>query len=62
MLPTAGYARMYSALNVHHFMKLSCVQHLTREGLELLSDVVCTLARAEGLYAHAHSVERRLER
>ncbi|MHC1571002.1 MAG: histidinol dehydrogenase [Methermicoccaceae archaeon] len=62
VLPTAGYARMYSALNVHHFMKLSCVQHLTREGLESLSDVVCTLARAEGLYAHAHSVERRLER
>ncbi|KUK30268.1 MAG: Histidinol dehydrogenase [Methanosarcinales archeaon 56_1174] len=62
VLPTAGYARMYSALGTHHFMKLSCVQHLTREGLKAVSDVVCTLARVEGLYAHAHSVERRVER
>jgi len=62
VLPTAGYARMYSALSVHHFMKLSCVQHLTREGLKSLSETVCTLARVEGLYAHAHSVERRTER
>ncbi|MHC1602611.1 MAG: histidinol dehydrogenase [Methermicoccaceae archaeon] len=61
VLPTAGYAKMHSALNTQHFMKLSCVQELTREGLEALSDVVCTLARAEGLYAHAHSVEKRLE-
>lgn len=56
VLPTAGYAKSYSALDVHHFMKRSQVQMVTKEGLDTIGDVVEILAKAEGLAAHAASV------
>jgi len=56
VLPTAGYAKSYSALDVHHFMKRSQVQMVTKEGLETIGDIVEILAEAEGLAAHAASV------
>ena len=59
VLPTAGYAKSYSALDVNHFMKRSQVQIVTREGLETIGDVIETLATAEGLAAHANSVRVR---
>ena len=61
VLPTAGYAKSYSALDVNHFMKRSQVQIVTREGLETIGDVIETLATAEGLAAHANSVRVRRE-
>jgi histidinol dehydrogenase len=62
VLPTAGYARVYSGLNVSHFCKTSTVQMIDREGLEDISDIVINLAEAEGLHAHADSVRERLKR
>lgn len=59
VLPTAGYARQYSGLDVHHFCKTSSVQILTREGLDSIGDIIETLATAEGLSAHAQSVRVR---
>jgi histidinol dehydrogenase len=59
VLPTAGYARMYSGLDVRHFCKTASVEMIDRNGLETIGDVVETLARAEGLDAHAHSVKVR---
>jgi histidinol dehydrogenase len=59
VLPTAGYARQYSGLDVHHFCKTSSVQILTREGLDSIGDLIETLATAEGLAAHAESVRVR---
>jgi histidinol dehydrogenase len=59
VLPTAGYARMYSGLDVQHFCKTASVEMIERNGLETIGDVVETLAQAEGLYAHAHSVKVR---
>ncbi len=59
VLPTAGYARMYSGLNVDHFCKTSTIQMIDREGLEAIGDIVETLADAEGLHAHAESVRVR---
>ncbi len=56
VLPTAGYAKSYSALDVHHFLKRSQVQMVTKEGLETIGDIVEILAEAEGLAAHAASV------
>jgi len=56
VLPTAGYAKSYSALDVHHFMKRSQVQMVTKEGLDTIGDIVEILAEAEGLAAHAASV------
>lgn len=59
VLPTAGYARLYSGLDVNHFCRRSTVQMITREGLEAIGDVVETIADAEGLHAHAESVRVR---
>ncbi|HIJ07600.1 MAG: Histidinol dehydrogenase [Methanomicrobiales archaeon 53_19] len=59
VLPTAGYARVHSGLDVHHFCTRSQVQILTEEGLAAIGDVVEALAEAEGLYGHAESVRVR---
>ncbi|NLM30877.1 MAG: histidinol dehydrogenase [Methanomicrobiales archaeon] len=59
VLPTAGYARLYSGLDVNHFCRRSTVQVITREGLEAIGDVAETIADAEGLHAHAESVRVR---
>jgi histidinol dehydrogenase len=59
VLPTAGYARQYSGLDVRHFCKTSTVQIIDRKGLSSIGDVVETLADAEGLSAHAESVRIR---
>ncbi|MGE5831950.1 MAG: histidinol dehydrogenase, partial [Methanomicrobiales archaeon] len=61
VLPTAGYARLYSGLDVNHFCKTSSVEILSREGLEAIGDAVETIATAEGLHAHAASIRARRE-
>ncbi|RKO89910.1 histidinol dehydrogenase-domain-containing protein, partial [Blyttiomyces helicus] len=59
-LPTYGYARMYSGVNTHTFVKHITAQTLTREGLNALGDTVTTLAAVEGLEAHRNAVAIRL--
>ncbi len=61
VLPTSGYARIFSGLNIDHFIKKISVQMITDEGLLGLEETIITLAEAEGLKAHAESVRRRLE-
>lgn len=61
VLPTSGYARISSGLNVDHFTKKITVQMISQEGLLELEDAITSLAEAEGLTAHAESVRRRLE-
>jgi histidinol dehydrogenase len=61
VLPTSGYARTFSGLNVDHFTKKISVQMITDDGLLGLEDTITTLAEAEDLKAHAESVRRRLE-
>ncbi|HOV82887.1 MAG TPA: histidinol dehydrogenase [Methanothrix sp.] len=61
VLPTSGYARAFSGLNVDHFTKKISVQMITDEGLLGLEETITALAEAEGLRAHAESVRRRLE-
>jgi len=60
-LPTAGAARFASPLGVHTFLKRSSVLSLNRGDLEMLRDATLRLAALEGLTAHAHAVEVRLE-
>ncbi|RSD33972.1 MAG: histidinol dehydrogenase [Methanohalophilus sp.] len=62
VLPTAGYTRLYSGLNINHFLKYSTIQQLDRKGLQSLSDTIITLAEEEGLYAHADAVRLRLKK
>jgi histidinol dehydrogenase len=61
VLPTYGFARNYSGLSVASFQKQLTVQELTRAGLDELAPTVRTLARLEGLDAHAAAVTVRLE-
>ena len=60
VLPTSGAARIRGGLSTADFVKIISVQELTPEGLAKLAPAVTTLARAEGLEAHARSVEVRL--
>ena len=58
-LPTAGAARARGGLSSADFVKTITVQQLSAAGLARLRRTVVTLARAEGLKAHAHSIETR---
>ncbi len=60
-LPTYGFARSYSGLGLDQFMRHMTIQELSREGLAGLGDAVVTLARLEGLEAHANAVTLRLQ-
>ncbi|MBN2109597.1 MAG: histidinol dehydrogenase [Methanosarcinaceae archaeon] len=59
VLPTAGYAKIYSGLNILHFLKCSSIQKISKEGLMTLRDAVISIAEKEGLMAHAESVRAR---
>jgi histidinol dehydrogenase len=61
VLPTGGAARTEGGLSVDTFLRSTTVQRLSRESLAALRETVATLARTEGLEAHAASVERRFE-
>lgn len=61
-LPTGGWARSFSGLNLDAFMRKMTVQEITREGLAGLGDTIRTMALSEGLDAHAAAVEVRLEK
>lgn len=60
VLPTARLARARGGLSVADFLKIITVQELTAGGLKSLAAPISVLARAEGLEAHARSVEVRV--
>lgn len=60
VLPTYGFARAYSGLSLHDFVKRMTVQELTTDGLRELGPTAITLAALEGLDAHANAVRIRL--
>lgn len=59
VLPTGGAARTRGGLSVSDFVKCISVQEVSRAGVRRLAPVVEEFARAEGLEAHARSVEVR---
>jgi histidinol dehydrogenase len=59
VLPTSGAARIRGGLSSADFVKVISVQELTSNALRQLAPAITTLARAEGLEAHARSVEVR---
>lgn len=61
-LPTNGYARMYSGVNLDSFMKKISIQKISKSGLSALGNAIITMAEAEGLAAHAAAVKIRLEK
>ena len=60
-LPTNGWARSYSGLNMDSFMKKITFQEISAEGLQNLGPVVETMAEAELLDAHRNAVSVRLK-
>ena len=60
-LPTYGYARQYSGVNLGSFMKHITSSNLTREGLRNVGGAVMKLAEVEGLDAHKRAVSLRLD-
>ena len=60
VLPTAGAARFRGGLSAADFMRVMAVQRVTKAGLARLRPIIVPLARAEGLTAHAESIEVRL--
>jgi len=59
VLPTSGAARQRGGLSVADYLKTISVQQLDAAALKKLAPAITTLARAEGLEAHARSVEVR---
>jgi histidinol dehydrogenase len=61
ILPTAGAARLRGGLSAADFVKTISVQELTSQGLGRIRKTITTLARTEGLKAHAYSIETRFK-
>jgi histidinol dehydrogenase len=59
VLPTLGAARVRGGLSAADFVKVIAIQQLSPSALQELAPVITTLARAEGLEAHARAVEVR---
>ena len=61
-LPTHGFAKAYSGVNLDSFLKKITFQQLTPDGLTNLSNAIILMAENEGLQAHANAVKVRTEK
>lgn len=59
VLPTSGASRLRGGLSAADFVKVIAIQQLAPSALRVLAPTITTLARAEGLEAHARAVEIR---
>ncbi|TDT45140.1 histidinol dehydrogenase [Maribacter spongiicola] len=59
-LPTNGYAKQYSGVNLDSFMKSMTFQKITKEGIQTIGNAIELMAEAEGLEAHKNAVTLRL--
>ncbi len=62
VLPTSGAARLRGGLSAMDYVKIISTQELSAAALAMLESSITPLARAEGLEAHARSVEVRRAR
>lgn len=58
-LPTSGYAKAYSGVNLDSYMRKVTFQKLTPEGIRAIGFAVETMAEAEGLDAHKNAMTLR---
>lgn len=61
-LPTSGWARSCSGVNLDSFMRKITYQELTKEGIDELGDTIVAMAKAEGLDAHATAALLRMNK
>ena len=60
-LPTSGWARSCSGVNLDSFLRKMTLQEITPEGLRNLGPAIISMAEAEGLQAHAEAVKVRID-
>jgi histidinol dehydrogenase len=60
-LPTNGWARSYSGVNIDSFIRKITFQEITPEGIKNLGPVIETMAEAEELHGHKNAVSLRLD-
>ncbi len=61
-LPTNGYAKQYSGVNLDSFMKSITFQKISAEGIQKIGPAIELMAEAEGLQAHKNAVTLRLNK
>ena len=59
-LPTNGYAKQYSGVNLDSFLKSMTFQKVTKTGIKNIGNAIEIMASAEGLQAHKNAVTLRL--
>ena len=59
-LPTNGYAKQYSGVNLDSFLKQMTFQKISKEGIQAIGPAIEAMAAAEGLEAHKNAVTLRL--
>ena len=59
-LPTNGYAKNYSGVNLDSFMKSMTFQKISEKGIQNIGKAIEIMAEAEGLQAHKNAVTLRL--
>ena len=60
-LPTKGYARAYSGLNLDSFMRKMTLQEITAEGIQQIGSAVALMAANEQLTAHERAMTIRMD-
>lgn len=60
-LPTNGYAKNYSGVNLDAFLKAITFQKISKKGLQAIGSAIEIMAEEEGLQAHKNAVTLRLE-
>ena len=60
-LPTDGWSRSYSGVNMDSFCKKITFQEITKQGIQNIGDAIVEMAKNELLEAHANAVKVRLE-
>ncbi len=60
-LPTNGYAKAYSGVNLDSFVKKITFQRITKEGIQNLGKTIEIMAENEELFAHKNAVTLRLK-
>ncbi|MCI7747039.1 MAG: histidinol dehydrogenase [Paraprevotella sp.] len=60
-LPTAGWARAYSGVNMDSYIRKVTFQHITPEGVRKIGPAVEKMAAGEGLDAHRNAMTLRLK-
>lgn len=61
-LPTNGYAKQYSGVNLDSFLKSMTFQKITEDGIKNIGPAIEIMAAAEGLDAHKNAVTLRLDK